>query len=155
GVGNPPQSDILSVSAYEDYTSINSERLVFVLKVNSNLSTIPADQIWNVIWTFNGTTYYVAMKSDDNSVVSYEYGTIANNFVTTLGPLDAGSYDNQGNITMAIARASVGNPAVGAVLTAVNGDTQLNVGGVLFSDEDPASNRTYRVRAQSWAPRRL
>lgn len=151
GVGNPAASDALSVSAYEDYTYINSERLVFALKVNSNLATIPANQIWNVVWTFNGTTYYVAMKSDDNSDVSYEYGTIANSMVTTLGVLDAGSYDNQGNITMAIAGSSVGSPAVGAVLTAVNGDTQLNIGGILFSDEDTTSNGTYTVRAKNGA----
>src|SRR5436190_2038616 len=143
GVGNPPESDVLSVSANEDYTYISSERLVFVLKVNSNLSTIPPNQIWNVIWTFNGTTYYVAMKSDANSSTSFEYGTIANNMVTTLGVLEAGSFDMQGNITLAIARSKVGSPAVGAVLTAVNGDTQLNVGGVLFTDEDTTSNGTY------------
>src|ERR1044071_6799950 len=151
GTGNPVQSDILSVSAYEDYTYINSDRLVFVLRVNSDLSTLPPDQIWNVIWTFGGTTYYVAMKTDDNSATSFEYGTIANNMVTTLGVLEAGSFDMQGNITLAIARSKVGSPGVGAVLTAVNGDTQLNVGGVLFTDEDTTSNGTYTVRAKAGA----
>src|SRR5207247_8815800 len=56
GTGNPVQSDILSVSAYEDYTYINSERLVFVLTVNSDLSTLRPDQIWNVRWTLARTT---------------------------------------------------------------------------------------------------
>ena len=151
GAGNPAESDIISVTAFEDYTYISSERLVFVLKVNSNLSTIPANQIWNVIWTFGSTTYYVAMKSDANSLVNYEYGTIASNMVTTLGTIEAGSFDTQGNIKMAIARSKVGSPPDGTILTAVNGDTQMNLGGVLFNDEDTTSNGTYTIRPQAGA----
>src|SRR5205085_735764 len=48
GVGHPPESDILSVSVGEDYSYVNSERLVFVLTVNSNLAAIPPSQIWRV-----------------------------------------------------------------------------------------------------------
>jgi hypothetical protein len=151
GTGNPPEVDIRSVAVGEDYTYIGSERLVFILKVNSNFSTMPPNQIWNVIWTYGATTYYVAMKSDDNSSVNYEYGTIASNMITVLGAIEAGSFDTQGNVRMAIARSKVGSPPDGAVLTAVNGATQMNLGGILFTDEDATSNANYTIRPKNGA----
>ena len=153
GAANPAQSDIISVSAGEDYSYIGSPRLVFVLKVNSNLGAIPPNQIWNVRWTFGATTYYVAMKSDGSTspAVTYEYGTIASNMVTVLGTLDSGSFDTQGNIRLVVAMSKVGNPTAGSNFTAVNGVTQMNNGGVLFTSEDSTSSGTYSVRAQSGA----
>ena len=139
---NPADVDIVSVSAGEDYTFINSERLVFVLKVNSNLAAIPPSQIWNVRWTFNAITYYVAMKSDDSSQVTYEYGTVAGNLITPLGGLESGSFDTQGNIRLAIAMAKVGSPTAGSLLTAINGLTQMDLGGALFTGEDSTSSGT-------------
>src|SRR4051812_28835350 len=144
---NPPAVDIVSVSAGEDYTFINSERLAFVLKGNSNLAPIPPSQIWNVRWTFNAITCYVAMKSDDSSQVTYEYGTVAGNLITPLGGLESGSFDPQGNIRLAIAMAKVGTPTAGSLLTGVNGLTQMDLGGAVFTGEDSTSSGTYTVRA--------
>ena len=149
GAANPLQVDIESLSAGEDYRYINSQRLVFKLKVH-DLGTIPANQVWNVRWTFGGTTYYVAMKSDGSSTpnVSYDYGTIASNMITILGAVDSGSYSTDGTITLIIAMSKVGNPTSGSLLTAVNGLTQMNVGGALFTGEDSTSSSTYTVRPQ-------
>ncbi|HMG06349.1 MAG TPA: PKD domain-containing protein, partial [Chthoniobacterales bacterium] len=151
GAGNPAQADILSVTAYEDYTYISSERLTFILKVNSNLATIPANQVWRVLWTFNAITYYVAMISDTNSNVSYEYGTQSGSTITPVGGLESGSFDTQGNIKMVIAMSKVGSPTTGSILTAVNGLTQLNVVGTGFIGEDTTSTADYTVRAKAGA----
>src|SRR5436190_4055081 len=145
GTGNPPQSDIRSVAVGEDYTYIGSQRLVFVLNVNSNFSTMPANQVWRVRWTFGPTTYYVAMSSDSNSLVNYEYGTQSGSVVTPLGGLEAGSFDTQGNIRLAIAMSKVGSPTAGSILTAVNGLTQMNLGGAVFLGEDSTSNSSHTV----------
>jgi hypothetical protein len=91
------------------------------------------------------------MKSDGSGNVTYEYGTIATNMVTTLGVIESGSFDTQGNIRMAVAMSKVGNPTAGSSLTAVNGSTQMNVGGVLFTGEDSTSSGTYTVRAKDAA----
>src|SRR5206468_5023280 len=111
----------------------------------------PANQIWRARWTFNAVTYYVAMRSDANSNVSYEYGTQSGSTVTSVGPIESGSFDTAGNIRMAVAMSKVGNPAAGSVLTAVNGVTQMNVGGTVFTGEDSTSSANYTVGAQSGA----
>src|SRR5204863_3866551 len=140
-----------SVAVGEDYTYIGSQRLVFVLNVNSNFSTMPASQVWRCRCTFCPTTYYVAMSSDSNSLVNYEYGTQSGSVVTPLGGLEAGSFDTQGNIRLAIAMSKVGSPTAGSILTAVNGLTQMNLGGAVFLGEDSTSNSSYTVRAQAAA----
>ena len=73
-------------------------------------------------------TYYVAMISDTDSNVSYEYGTQSGSTITPLGGLESGSFDTQGNIKLVIAMSKVGSPTAGSILTAVNGLTQINVG---------------------------
>ena len=109
GAGRPPEVDILSLSAGEDYTYINTPRLVFVLKVNSNLATIPPNQNWKVRWTFGGTTYYVVMTSDTNSNLSYDFGS-GTTSLTSLGQPDSVSYDTQGNIKFVLSMSKM-NPA--------------------------------------------
>ena len=151
GAGRPAEADILSVSAGEDYTYISSARLVFILQVNSNLAAIPPNQVWRVRWTFNAITYYVAMISDTDSNVSYEYGTQSGSTITPVGGLESGSFDTQGNIKLVIAMSKVGSPTAGSILTAVNGLTQINVVGIGFIGEDSTSNGTYTVRAQAAA----
>jgi len=145
--GFPSQLDIQSVSVGEDYRYIGSERLVFVLKVH-DLTTVPANGIWRVRWTFGATTYYVAMTSDGSSNVNFEYGTQSGSLVTTVGGLESGSFATDGTITMVIAMNKVGNPSAGSVLMAVNGVTQQNVGGTLFAGVDSTSSANYTIRAK-------
>ncbi len=153
GALNPTQADIQSISVGEDYRYIGTPRLVFNLKV-ADLSTVPANQVWRVRWTFGTTTYYVAMTSDNGNNgqppanVNFEYGTQSGSTVTTVGGLEAGSFTPDGTITMTIAMSKVGNPTAGSSLTAINGVTQKNVGGTLFTGEDSTSSGTYTVRAQ-------
>ncbi len=144
----PSQQDITSVSVGEDYQFIGSQRLVFKVKV-ADLNTIPANGIWRARWTFGATTYYVAMNSDGNSSVTYDYGTQSGSLVSSVGAIESGTYATDGTITMAIAMSKVGNSTAGSILTGVNGLTQQNVGGTLFTGVDSTSSGTYTVRAQA------
>jgi subtilisin-like proprotein convertase family protein len=159
GATNPSQLDVRAVSVSEDYSYINSERLVFTVKVD-NLTTVPANGIWRARWRFTpaggaDTTYYVSALSDANSRMSYEYGTISGNLITPVGSVDSGSYSSDGTITMAIAMAKVGNPTAGSVLKTVQAVTQQNVQGTLFTgvDSSPTSgdNPSYTVAAKNAA----
>jgi Big-like domain-containing protein len=144
----PSEQDVTSVSVGEDYRFIGSQRLVFKVKV-ADLSTIPASGIWRVRFTFGLTTYYVAMNSDSNSFVTFDYGTQAGSLVTSVGALESGTYATDGTITMTIGMSKVGNPAAGSLLTGVNGLTQQNVGGTAFVGVDSTSSGTYTVRTQA------
>jgi len=144
----PAGQDITSVSVGEDYRFIGSQRLVFTVKV-ADLSTIPANGIWRARFTFGATTYYVAMNADGNSFVTFDYGTQSGSLLTSVGAIESGTYATDGTITMAIAMSKVGNPTTGSLLTGVNGVTQQNVGGTLFTGVDSTSSGTYTVRAQA------
>jgi VCBS repeat-containing protein len=150
GDQNPPypsETDVRSVSIAEDYQFVNSERLVLKLKV-ADLNTIPASYIWRVRFTNGGTTYYVAMTSDSNSLVNYEYGTQSGSQVSTVGAIESGSYSVDGTITMVIARSKIGNPLAGTVLTAIDGLVQKNAADTLFAGVDSSSTGTYTIRAK-------
>ncbi len=147
GVANPPQSDILSIALGEDYRYIGSPRLVIVLKV-ANLSTVPANEFWRVRFTNGATTYYVSMMSDASGGTNFEYGTQAGNLVTTVGGLEAASFNADGTITMVIALSKI-SAGPGTGLTAINAVTQMNVGGTLFLGQDSTSNGTYTVGNQA------
>jgi len=143
----PAGQDLTAVSAGEDYRFTGSERLVFILKV-ADLAVMPASGVWRARFTVGATTYYVAMNSDADSSVTFDYGTQSGNLVTSVGALESGTWATDGTITMAIAMSKVGNPPAGAPLTAVSGVTQQNVGGTLFAGVDSTSSGTYTVRAQ-------
>src|SRR5882724_11752171 len=153
----PQQLDIRSVSVGEDYRYINSERLAFKLKVD-NLNTIPARSVWRVRFNFTPpggtlTTYYVAMTSDANSNVSFDYGTQSGNLLTSLGTIQEGSYSIDGTLTIALAMSKVGTSTqgtagAGSVLAGVNGVTAQAtdvVAGTLFSTVDDTSTGDYTV----------
>ena len=150
GAGNATQKDITAISVGEDYTYIGSARMVFVLKV-ANLSTIPPDEIWRVRFTNGATTYHVSMLSDANSIVSFAYGTYSGSTVSTLGGIEAGTYASDGTIRMAVELPKVGSPAASTVLSAINGVTQKNLGGTVFTGQDSTSNGTYTVKAKDAA----
>ena len=155
GAANPSQVDIQSVSVGEDYRFIGNPRLVFKMKV-VDLNSIPPDEFWRVRFTFTppggtATTYQINMTSDANGIVNFDYGTVANSMVTTIGPIDAGSYTSDGVITMVINMNKVGNPVAGSQLAGVNGLTQKNNGGVLFTGQDSTSSANYTVRPMAGA----
>lgn len=157
------QLDVRSLSAGEDYRYLNSERLSFKLKVD-NLNTIPAGSVWRVIFDFTPpggtlTTYYVAMTSDENSGVSYDYGTQSGNLLTSLGGIEEGSYTTDGIVTMTLAMSKVGDTTkgianAGASLANVGAQTEQAtdlVAGTLFSTVDDTSKAGYTVGAKNAA----
>lgn len=122
-----------------DYISVaepsGTSNFIFKMKV-TNLSTIPPNSRWRIVWdsyASAGQQFYVGMNSDSSSTVSFEYGEIATAVVglvvgvpteTKKGvPLPASNFNADGTITIVIPKSSVGNPAAGHLLGAVNGRT--------------------------------
>ncbi|MDQ6908380.1 MAG: glycoside hydrolase, partial [Chloroflexota bacterium] len=125
------QLDILSVSIAEPCFADNLNKLVFTMKV-ANLATVPANGHWKIKFATptlpaSVTAYFVEMTSDESGNVTYSYGTVGTT-TTTVGTADDGSETADGTITITVANSKVGNPAVGQVLTAIQGQTQLLVG---------------------------
>jgi hypothetical protein len=122
-----------------DYVAVGeppgTSNLMFKMKV-SNLSTIPANSRWRMVWdsfASPGQQFYVGMRSDANSAVTFDYGTIATAVVglvvgvpqeTFVGmALTASNYCPNGLITIYVPKSVVGNPQPGDLLGAVNGRT--------------------------------
>lgn len=133
--GQPPVPQLLI-----DYVAVgeppNTGNLVFKIKVG-NLTSIPPNSRWRISWDWYNPTlgtqlYYIGMNADENSQVSFEYGTLADAGVpavlvlseTMLGPaLPASNYSTDGTITLYVPRSAVGNPQPGDLLGAVAGKT--------------------------------
>jgi hypothetical protein len=127
-----------------DYIAVgeppSTNELMFKMKVG-NLLTLPPNSRWRLVWDWVGTAanpnpdeqFYVGMTTDQNSVPSFEYGTVATQVVglilgvpteNPIGPADAGSnYNADGTITIFIDKSKVGSPKPGDLLGAVNGRT--------------------------------
>lgn len=134
-VGQPPTPQLLI-----DFISVGEPagtgNLVFKMKV-VDLNTLPANSRWRISWDWYNPTldtqlYYIGMRTDENSAVTFEYGTLADAGVpavlvlgeTMLGPLSAGSgFTSDGTITMVVPRSAVGNPQPGDLLGAIAGKT--------------------------------
>jgi len=157
------QLDVRSLSAGEDYRYNNSARLRFNLKVD-NLTSIPAGAVWRVLFNFTPpapgtlTTYYVAMTSDSNLAISYDYGTQSGNLLTSLGGVEEGSYSADGNIIMTLGMNKVGGATgkvtAGSTLTTVTAQTEQAtdvVAGTLFSTVDDMPAGTHTVGAMNAA----
>ncbi len=134
--GQPPLPALLI-----DYIAVGeppgTSDLTFKMKVG-DLSTVPPNSRWRIAWTWyhpNNTPtpdqlYYIGMKSDANSNVTFEYGTLADAGVPALlvlGETPLGTpvanYTPDGTITMTVSRGAVGNPQIGDMLAAVGGKT--------------------------------
>ncbi|HEX8474157.1 MAG TPA: discoidin domain-containing protein [Pyrinomonadaceae bacterium] len=153
--GNPAanqQLDIQSISIAEDYRILNSERLIFKMKV-ANLSTLPANGVWRTVFTVGASSFFVSMNTDLNSVVFYEYGTVTGTTVAGLGAPDEASFTPDGNITISIANSKVGNPQAGTTLTAISGRTQQFVGttgtGAFLNMDSTTPDATYSLAGKS------
>jgi len=130
--GANPQLAIDYVAVSEPLATTN---LMFKMKV-SNLSSVPANSRWRMVWdSFSspGQQYYVGMRSDANSAVTFDYGTIATAVVglvvgvpteTFVGAaLPASNFNADGTITIFVPKSAVGSPHPGDLLGAVNGRT--------------------------------
>jgi hypothetical protein len=122
-----------------DYIAVgeppSTNELMFKMKVG-NLTTVPPNSRWRMVWNSVASPdeqFYVGMTSDQNSNVTFEYGTVATQVVglvlgvpteNPIGAPDAGSnYNTDGTITIFIDKSKVGSPNPGDLLGAVNGRT--------------------------------
>jgi subtilisin-like proprotein convertase family protein len=122
-----------------DYIAVgepsSSSHLMFKMKV-ADLSTVPPNSRWRVVWdSFSspGQQYYVGMRSDANSAVTFDYGTVATAVValvvgvpteTLVGAaLPQSNFQTDGTITLFLPKPAVGSPQPGDLLGAVNGRT--------------------------------
>jgi len=128
-----PQLAIDYIAVGEPAGAANN--FMFKMKV-TNLSTIPPNSRWRMVWdsfASPGQQFFVGMRSDASSTVTFEYGTIATAVVglvvgvpseTLVGaPLPASNFAPDGTITIFLPKSAVGNPQPGDLLGAVNGRT--------------------------------
>lgn len=126
-----PDLDVQSLTISEPA----SDQLKFVMKV-ANLSplangSLTPNRRWVVSWNYptstsDGGQYYVAMVSDAQGVVTFEYGTIKTQVVgllvgvpqsTAQGQADMTSnYTPDGTITIVVPKSAVGNAAAGDIM---------------------------------------
>lgn len=142
-----------------DYIAVgeppSTNQFMFKMKVG-NLTTLPPNSRWRMVWDWVGTAanpnpdeqYFVGMRTDANSVPSFEYGTVSTLSAVVIGvpqenlkgPADAGSnYNADGTITVYVPKSSVGSPGLGDLLGAVNGRT--------FTGDTPQTNTLERSTA--------
>ena len=136
-VGAPAntQLNVRSVSVAEPYTADGAQKLTFTMKVQ-DLSSIPRSANWRMIWTTasSSTSYfYVAMNSDQNSAVTFEYGqlsvqsevVVGVSTFTALGAPDAASYKPDGTIQITVSDAKLGFAKPGDLIGSLVGRTYL------------------------------
>jgi hypothetical protein len=130
-----PQLAIDYIAVGEPAFADGSSNFMFKMKV-TNLSTIPRNSRWRMVWdSFSspGQQFYVGMRSDASSAVTFDFGTIATAVVglvvgvpteTKVGDLPTNPPPNaDGTITIFVPKSAVGNPQPGDLLGAVNGRT--------------------------------
>ena len=128
-----------------------TSNLMFKMKVTS-LATVPPNSRWRIIWdsfASPGQQFYIGMRTDSNSVATFDYGTIATAVVglvigvpteTLIGNAAAGSnFNPDGTITVYVPKTVVGNPQPGDLLGAVGGRT--------FTGDTPDTNTLERSTA--------
>jgi len=135
-----------------DYIAVGeppgTSNLMFKMKVE-DLSTIPPNSRWRIAWNWWTPTsqmYYIGMTSDQNSAVTFEYGTLADAGVpavlvlgeTKVGVPD-GNFNADGTITMFVPKSAVGNPLPGDLMGAIGGKT--------ITGDTPATNTFERSTA--------
>jgi hypothetical protein len=129
--GQTPPSLAIDYIAVGEPSGTND--LQFKMKV-SNLSSVPPNSRWRIVWNWEGAAgqqYYVGMRTDANSVTTFDYGHVATAVVgLVLGvPTETkdgnatGTATPDGLITINVPKSAVGNPQTGDLLGAVNGRT--------------------------------
>lgn len=167
-----PDLDVTSLTVSEP----NDQQFQFVMKVNglnvlANGSVTP-NRKWVVSWNYptatsDGGQYYVAMISDAQGVVTFEYGQIFTQVVglligvpqtTALGPADPTSnFQPDGTITILVPKSAVGNPQpgdlMGGLLARTYSDSTNNLRSTTtmdsnsngFNNDDAANVAMYAV----------
>jgi hypothetical protein len=132
GSATPPPVPELLIDYIAVGEPAGTSNLMFKMKVG-DLSTIPPNSRWRIAWNWWTPTsqmYYIGMTSDQNSAVTFEYGTLADAGVpavlvlgeTKVGVPDA-NFNTDGTITMFVPKSAVGNPQPGDLLGAIGGKT--------------------------------
>jgi hypothetical protein len=120
-----------------DYIAVgeppSTTNFLFKMKAG-NLNNVPPNSRWRMVWdSFSspGQQYYVGMRSDANSAVTFDYGTIATAVVGLVvgvptetfvaAALPASNFNADGTISIFVPKSAVGNPQPGDLLGAVNG----------------------------------
>lgn len=135
GVGQSPPLPSLLI----DYIAVAeppmTNYLTFTIKVTDLSGTLPPNSRWRIAWDwFNPTTggemYYIGMNTDQNSAVTFEYGTLADAglpAVLVLSETKTGvpvaGFSTDGTITLSVPKLAVGNPQPGDILGAIGGKT--------------------------------
>jgi hypothetical protein len=129
--GQTPASLAIDYIAVAEPAGTND--LQFKMKV-TNLATVPPNSRWRLVWNWegaNGQQYYVGMRTDANSVETFDYGHVATAVVglvlgvptETMEGSATGTATPDGLITINIPKSAVGSPQIGDLLGAVNGRT--------------------------------
>jgi len=130
--GNAPAS--LAIDYVAAGEPPGTSNLMFEMKVTS-LASVPPNSRWRIVWNSyaaTGEQFYVGMRTNSNSVATFEYGTVATAVVglvigvpteTKIGALPGSSFNANGTITFIVPKSAVGNPQPGDLLGAVNGRT--------------------------------
>src|SRR5438309_2993041 len=109
---------------------------MFQMKVTSLVSGLPPSSRWRIVWNTyaaSGQQFYVGMRTDSNSVPTFEYGTLSTAVVGLVvgvptenlagSALPQSTFLPDGTITIFVPKSTVGNPQPGDLLGAVNGRT--------------------------------
>jgi PKD repeat protein len=154
-VGENQQLDIQSISIGEDYRYINTEKLVFKMKV-AHLNPVPANAVWRFSFSFNGVAWYVAMNSGDGAAISFDYGDSRGTGGTlrSLGVPEDGDYFPDGTIVIGVRKNKFDNPAPGQQVTALRATMQKSVNvmvGTVFPtiDTTPTPDASYTVMGKN------
>lgn len=138
------QLDVRSVSILEPFYADGSQKLTFVVKV-ADLSAVPANAQWRILWNSPNAPsgqFYVGMSSDQNTNVTFEYGTVdvtsavvtSVGVFTKLGAADpASGFTADGTITIVVPNAKVGGLKAGDLIGGLVARTYLVTGSVATS----------------------
>jgi hypothetical protein len=137
-----------------DYIAVgeppSTSNFMFKMKVN-DLATLPPNSRWRMVWdsfSSSGQQYYVGMRTDQNSIPSFQYGELKDAGVpavfviseqTAIPALPGSNYQSDGTITIFAPKSAFGSPSVGTLLGAMNGRT--------FTGDNAQSGTLHRSNA--------
>lgn len=127
--GQNSELDIQSVSVAEPFLGTNTpNKLYFTMKVQNLTQPLAPNQIWSVLFTTpDGQQRFVDMNTN-TGLPAFEYGHVSGNSTTDGSADPASSFSANGNLTIVIPNALVGNLKAGDQLVDVHGETQLLAG---------------------------
>jgi len=142
---DPRTEDIQSISFAE--LASNPSKITYTMKVQ-NLTTVPPNSSWRIRFDApDGATYFVSMDTDQNSNVSFSYGTFnATTGWSSSGSADSGTFSADGTISITNSNSKTGSPKPGSVLKNIFAETDFLIGTSTTGGElvtvDDSSNGT-------------